>query len=130
MDQRFRKFERLKSRKLIQKLFREGKSLKAYPIIAVYYGGAEHESVQVGFSVSKRRFRKAVDRNLLKRRMREAYRLNRGELGVQNLKGVALMLIYVGKDPADFGQIEKSVRKALSKLMEAEEVEVKQSAKD
>jgi ribonuclease P protein component len=73
------KGERLKSRKLIGRLFLEGHSVKAYPFKLIYLK-VEHTSdfpVQAGFSVPKRRFKKAVERNRIRRLIKEAYRLEK-----------------------------------------------------
>lgn len=120
MNNSFGKEEKLKSRKRIEQLFSEGKSVKAYPVIAVFL--LNEDSVihsQVGFSVSKKRFKKAVDRNLVKRRMREAYRLNKEILSESGT--VSMMFIYVGKTIPEYAEVEKSVVKALKKLKDYKE---------
>ena len=70
------KQERLKSRKLIEKLYKNGESVKAFPLRMVYLQTAHTSKfpAQVGVSVAKRNFKKAPDRNRLKRLMRETYR--------------------------------------------------------
>lgn len=72
MDQSFKKIEKLKSQKLIEKLFSEGKSIAVYPLRLVYLKTSFEDPVKlkVGVSVSKRNFKKAVDRNRMKRLMR------------------------------------------------------------
>ena len=120
MNNSFGKEEKLKSRKRIEQLFSEGKSVKAYPVIAVF--SPNEDSIvhsQVGFSVSKKRFKKAVDRNLVKRRMREAYRLNKQILSESGT--VSMMFIYVGKTIPQYAEVEKSVVKALIKLRDYKE---------
>jgi len=83
-QQKFRKEERLRSKRAIDDLFRNGSSFILYPYRVVYrrlpatLSGGRASLVRILFSVPKRRFHKAVDRNLLKRRMREAYRLQKG----------------------------------------------------
>ena len=75
----YNKFEKLKSRKQIELLFAQGKSISSFPV-KVFYLPVEHtpeHPVQVGVGVSARNFKKAVDRNTIKRRMREAYRLHK-----------------------------------------------------
>jgi len=115
------KCERLRSKKLIQLLFTEGISFIIYPIRVVWFRSVvlSDSPVQAGFSVLTRNFKKAVDRNLLKRRMREAYRINKQilykELSVSNTK-IILMFIYVGKDIPDFADIESKIILAIQRL--------------
>lgn len=115
------KKERLKSIKAIEQLFArndtENQSFLAYPIkiIARQNEQDTHTPLpQVLFSVSKRNFKRAVDRNLLKRRLREAYRTNKVILEeTTNFKNIAFM--YVAKEEISFQDIEKSMQKALKK---------------
>lgn len=76
---------RLKSRKAIDQLFKDGKSFTVFPFRVIYQFtklpvSPDAFQLQAGFSVSKRHFKKAVDRNRIKRLMREAYRLQKNEL--------------------------------------------------
>ncbi len=120
----FPKATHLKSKKLIERLFKEGEKVKGYPLLAVYTpiepGASTH---QAGFSVSKRKFKHAVDRNLLKRRMREAYRLNKHLLPGGEEPKLAIMFIYLPAKAADFMQIEKGMQKALTHLAYAHKKE-------
>jgi len=78
---RFRKEERLCSRKLTDSLFNSGESqsLSAYPVRAVYMSvpAVDKASVKILVSVPKRHFKRAVKRNRIKRQLREAYRKNK-----------------------------------------------------
>ena len=95
----YNKHEKLKSRKLIKKLFEEGKSISVFPIRLVYLK-IEHEGtypLKTGVSVSKRNFKLAVHRNRIKRLLREVYRLNK-HLVYSNLQEKYIfMFIYLGR---------------------------------
>jgi ribonuclease P protein component len=126
----FRREERLKSEKTINRLFKEGRSFSCYPLRLVFIEhppaqDAELDSnpVQVAFSVPKRNFKKSVDRNLLKRRMREAYRLHKNE--VYNLlknnelyanSRFSFMLLYTAKEELTYAEIEKGIVKMIVKF--------------
>ena len=115
----FHKNERLCSKKVIDKLFIEGKSVFVYPVKIVYLETSlpAKNKVQAAFTVGKRNFKRAVKRNLIKRRMREAYRLNKqkfyDELGEKQL---AVFFIYTAKTISDYKQIETAIIKGLKKL--------------
>jgi ribonuclease P protein component len=89
----FRKAERLSRKKWIQELFDKGSSFNFYPFRILYMDHPEPPAAfnQVMFSVSKRLFKRAVDRNTVKRRMREAYRLNKGPVSLSG----KLLLAYI-----------------------------------
>ncbi len=112
----FNKKEKLKSEKLIAQLFADGQSVAAYPLRLVYLKTTFEDNVKVkaGVSVSKRNFRNAVDRNRIKRLMREAYRLQK-DAYFNNFSGsYALMILYIGKDATDF----KTVRLRMNQLFD------------
>ena len=120
MKQTLGKAEKLKSRKLIGELFTSGKSVKAYPLVAVYLPlDAPNENTLFGVSVAKKRIRNAVDRNLVKRRVREAYRLHKETLLENEGLELALMVLYLKGEVAPFAEVEKSMQKLLVKLLEA-----------
>ena len=73
--------------------------------------------MQVVISVSKRKFRRAVDRNLLKRRMREIYRQNKAEMVYSRLDRPLLLAIsYIGNDISEYRFMEKKLKLGLDKL--------------
>ncbi len=98
------KEERLKSKKLIERLYKEGNSVKAFPLRMIFLQ-TEHISKfpsQVGVSVPKRNFKRAVDRNRIKRLMRESYRLQK-EIVYNNLeKPYVFMISYIGKEECTY----------------------------
>src|ERR1700761_4478123 len=118
----FKKEERLCNKKLIDGLFHSGSSFLCYPFkvswLVVEQPGTY--PAQIVFSVSKKRFKRAVDRNLIKRRMREAYRLNKQEHLYNALlskeKNIVLSLGYVAKDIVDFDLANKKMLKLLIQL--------------
>jgi ribonuclease P protein component len=118
----FSKKERLCSKKLFDKLFSEGSSLLAYPLQVLYYvtdHPGDHPA-QAAFAASKKVYRKSVSRSLLKRRMREAYRLNKHILYERTEdKKLIIVFIYIGKTILKFHQIEKSVKRALSLISDS-----------
>ena len=109
------KKEKLKSQKLIEQLFSEGKSVSAFPLRMVYLKTEFEDDVQfkTGVSTSKRNFQNAVDRNRIKRLLREAYRLNKA-VYFNNISGsYALMILYIGKDGTDFDSVETKMKQLL-----------------
>jgi ribonuclease P protein component len=116
------KQDRLKGEIRVKRLFTDGNSFLVYPLRVVYIRDETHEMpLQALFSVPKRRFKRANKRNLLKRRMREAYRLHRKELdGV--LEGcdstLSVAFTYIANEPLTFQIIEKKMTEALSILQE------------
>ncbi|MGQ7870136.1 ribonuclease P protein component [Sunxiuqinia sp. sy24] len=116
------KKERLCSTKMIGKLFEQGASFYIFPLKVVYLPMALRGThpIEVSFSVSKRNFKHAVVRNLLKRRMREAFRLNKPDFYERLPEGtqVAVMIIYTCKEVKDYRAIEKGMQKALKRLGE------------
>ncbi|RWY53723.1 ribonuclease P protein component [Mucilaginibacter gilvus] len=118
----FKKEERLCNKKLIDGLFHSGSSFLCYPFRASWMlSGAEQQfPVQVLFAVAKKRYKRAVDRNLIKRLMREAYRLNKQSLLYSPLtdvdKRIVLSIGYIGKEIGDFAFVEKKMLKLLGQL--------------
>jgi ribonuclease P protein component len=101
----FPRNQKLKSRKLLGKLFASGKSLNAYPIKLVYQTNRplNGEILMAGVGASSRNFKKAVDRNRIKRLLRESYRLQKHILqdGLPQDLQWQLFFIYTGKELPD-----------------------------
>lgn len=121
------KTDRLKSRKSIERLFREGKSFSVYPFKIFYLVGPSatsatpgSPSLQAGFGASSRLFRKAVDRNRIKRLSREAWRLQRHPLSDhlrQKGRIMAVFILYTGKQLPELPLVTQKIGVALQKLL-------------
>lgn len=131
-NQKFRKEERLKSRKLIKNLFQKANTIGKFPLLLLWNEiettipekeEAENNSlppVQFALSVSKRNFKKAVDRNELRRKVRETYRLNKSVLyeGLKDSnKRYAFMVLYTGKEKMSSKKIDKSMRQIIDRFL-------------
>src|SRR5690554_3944348 len=111
------KDEKLKSRKQIEKLFLEGKSVAKYPLRLVYLQHQnQDEPFQISVSVSKKYFKKAVDRNYFKRTLRETYRLNQHLLKQNLTKPYVFMLLYQSKDALPFEDIKQKTVELFEKF--------------
>jgi ribonuclease P protein component len=115
----FPKSDRLSGRKAIEGLFARGGGGFVYPLRYVFLADDGREGVATLVSVPKKLHKRAVGRNLLKRRMREALRMRSGELkalAAERGTGVRLALLYVTKDVVDFEKIGDAVGKILGQV--------------
>jgi ribonuclease P protein component len=110
----------LKSQKEIAVLLRNGKSILKYPLRCVYLeesnGKDSGKGLAVAFSVPKKRIKLAVQRNKVKRRIREAFRLNKGSILLDKDTGKkrSILFIYVAEEVLDYRIIEKSMKKLMT----------------
>ncbi|MEN7547772.1 ribonuclease P protein component [Rapidithrix thailandica] len=118
MDQTFPKSERLTGKKSIQELFTKSSSVFLFPfkILYTFPETSTEKYPRVLISVPKRRFSKAVHRNKLKRRIREAYRLHKSAIFTSDTNPDRLAIIYVGKEISDFHFLEKKLTAVLQKI--------------
>ncbi|MFH6767318.1 ribonuclease P protein component [Gaetbulibacter aquiaggeris] len=114
----FNKKEKLKSKKLIDTLFSEGQSLSAFPLRLVYISTPFDDGVlfKTGVSVSKKHFKRAVDRNRIKRLMREAFRLNKAHYFDNISTPYAFMILYIGKEIPTLMQLENKMAQLFYKF--------------
>lgn len=120
----FRKDEHLCLRNDINEVVAEGKRISAFPLVANYIIKTDDNGSKprIAISVAKRNFKKAVDRNLLKRRIREAYRVHKSTfvaLANEHKKLINFIVIYVPKEKLQYAEIEKGIVKLLAKLCES-----------
>lgn len=117
MSEGFERREKLKNKKDFEQLFSKGKSINAYPVKLIYSPLENQiESHKIGVSAPKRNFKKAVDRNRLKRVMREAIRKQKSTL--HHSENYALLFIFIGKKRADYQTVYSAVEKLFHKLSE------------
>ena len=119
MNFTYPKNERLKSKTIIGLLFSEGKSVSKYPLRLVYRQAEadSEEKIKMGVSVSKKYFKRAVDRNYFKRVLRETYRLNK-HLLIENLQEPhAFMLLYQSKDRLTYEEINLKTVQVFEKFL-------------
>lgn len=117
-----KKYERLKSRKLIDQIFaQKGQSKIFYPIRVVWLisNSSSTQAILPGFSVPKRNIKTAVARNKIKRQMREAYRLQKPQYYPQlpeplhqPKQTLTVMFIYLDKTPTSHAVVAKSMQRA------------------
>jgi len=114
----FSKEERLCNRKLLDKLFHSGSSFVLHPFRIIWLYEALQVPAQVVIGVPKRKFKRAVDRNLLKRRIREIYRQHKDDFLYSFLKQhtILLSITYIGKEITEYAYMEKKILQVFEKL--------------
>ena len=123
------KQERLKSKKLIEKLYSEGDSVKIFPLRMMYVQTVHTSEFpcQVGVSVAKRNYKLAVDRNRLKRLMRETYRLQK-QIVYNNLdKPYVFMISYIGSEEIKYEDLYLKMEKLLTLFIDKVKVKADES---
>lgn len=119
MSVKFPKKEKLKNKKLIEVLFKEGKSLSSFPLKLIYLKveSPMDAKFKTGVAVPKKNFKSAVKRNRIKRLVRESYRLNK-HLVFNNSEGnFAFLILYLGKEMPNYLGVEKEMQLILKKFL-------------
>ncbi len=125
-QQTFKKEERLRSLKVIEQLFDRNNaanlSVGVYPLRFIYQKNERSgkKMPEILISVSKRNLKKAVIRNLIKRRIRESYRLNKGKYDLKSLSYLAVL--FIAKENLSFELIQKSMDKFLNRISKGNSV--------
>jgi len=115
----FSKKEKLKSKKLIQQLFIDGRSISQYPIKLIYLKSSDQQVlIQAGVAVPKKNFKSAVKRNHIKRLLRESYRLNKGLVDHNTEDTFAFLFLYIGKETLPFDSVQQKMILLLRKFNE------------
>jgi len=119
---KFRKSERLCSKKDIQSLFEQGNSFGVYPfrLIWLKIDDETNDLARIVVSIPKRRFKRAVKRNLLRRRIKESYRLRKGtfyeELTQLNTR-VNFVVIYTGDKVMSYHELDRKITSLLARFL-------------
>lgn len=118
MDFSYPKEEKLKSKITIGLLFTEGKSVSKYPLRLVYCQEKKEttQQIKMGVSVSKKYFKKAVDRNYYKRVLRECYRLNKKQLTAHLNQKYCFMFFYQSADRLPYEEIAAKTQQLFEKF--------------
>lgn len=120
MDFSFPKKEKLKSKKLIEQLFEEGRSVSNFPLKLIYLKTDFQDDVKIktGVIAPKKSFKKAVQRNKLKRLLRESYRQNKPVI-FNNIEGnYAFMILYLAKEMPDYAFVNEKMKVLLNKFQD------------
>jgi len=116
---KYPKKEKLKSKKLIEQLFTEGKSLSSFPLKLFYLkiDTPVDSQFKTGVAVPKRNFKKAVHRIRVKRLLRESYRLNKHLIFNNSEGNYALLFLYIGKEMPSLKELEKRMQLILQNFL-------------
>ena len=115
------KNERLKSRKRIEEIFQKGKKISVPPFRALYMKNDAIAALQFSAGVSSRNFKKAVDRNRIKRLMREAWRVQKNNLKLiteDKASSLFVFITYNGKELPDYKEVHDKMGKLIGVLTE------------
>jgi len=120
MSFKYSKKDKLKSKKLIEQLFNEGKAVTVYPLRLVYLKTEfeDDSTLKTGVSVSKRLHKTAVARNRIKRILREVYRLNKPLYINNSSSSFAFMILYLSKDGTTFDKLNDSMKLLFQKFID------------
>jgi ribonuclease P protein component len=118
----YNKLQKLKSRKLIEHLFSKGRSISVFPLKVLYDFVPNGEALlQAGVTTGSRHFKKAVQRNRVKRVMREVYRLQKGpleEVLTAANKSIILFFIFTGKELPVFSELHQKMKVVLQRVQD------------
>ena len=126
----YNKKEKLKSKKQLDELFQKGKSFTVFPV-KIFYAFAEEQGnvIKTGVGVSSRHFKKAVQRNRIKRLLREAYRTEKQPLHAylnNNKKQLVLFLLFIDKELPSYDLLKEKMKLCIQRLIHAlNEVDIK-----
>lgn len=120
MSFKYGKKDKLKSKKMIETLFAEGKSITAFPLRLIYLETVFNDgsTIKTGVSVSKKLHKKAVSRNRIKRIIREAYRLNKPVFFNNSSTSYAFMILYLSKDGTTFAGVNEAMKMLFKKFLD------------
>jgi ribonuclease P protein component len=126
----YNKTERLKSKKQLDKIFTGGKSFTIFPLKIFFFLNSEQDSsIKAGVGVSSRNFKKAVERNRVKRLLREAYRTEKQPLHEylnKDKKQLALFLLFIDKELPQYNPLKEKMKLGIQKLIhQLNEVDIK-----
>ena len=119
MDQTFNKTEILKSKTAFSDLIADGDSAKKFPFVLIWKKviTAQEKPLRIAFSVSKRRFPLAVNRNAMKRKIREIYRLHKEDWYTKIDANYAALLIYTSKEKLKSSEMEPKLKQVFERFI-------------